>query len=81
MITVGPQSNGVCCCCCVYQHSANNRRIFITGLFQSNQRSDYENEYVLNVALCVLVRIAQLVDQLIFIKTSRVRISQITSII
>ena len=58
----GLQSNGVCYCCCVYQHSANNRWIFITGLFQSNQRSVYENEYVRNAAICVLIRISQLVE-------------------
>ena len=52
-------------------------RIFIIGLFQSNQRSFYENEYVRNAAICVLVRIAQFVehpaetDQLTFIKRHR----------
>ena len=41
---------------------------------QSNQRSLYENEYVRNAVICVLIRIAQLVehlaesDQLTFIK-------------
>ena len=30
--------------------------------FQSNQRSVYENEYIRNAAVCVLVRIAQLVE-------------------
>ena len=69
-----PQSNGVCYCCRVYQHSANNRWIFTTGLSQSNQRSVYENEYVRKAATCVLIGIAQLVehpaktDQLTFIK-------------
>ena len=84
----GPQSNGVCYRYRVYQHSANNRWIFITGLSQSNQRSVYENEYVRKAAICVLVGISQFVehpaetDQLTFIKkTSRVRISQITFII
>ena len=51
----GPQSNGVCYCCRVYQHSANNKWIFNTGLSQSNQRSVYENEYVRKGAICVLV--------------------------
>ena len=60
--TAGPQSKGVCYCCCVYQHSAYNRCIFVTGLSQSNQRSIYENEYVRNAAICLLVRIAQLVE-------------------
>ena len=73
MYTAGPQSNGVCYYCCVYQHSTNNRWIFITGLSQSN----YENEYIRNAAICLLVRIAQLVehpvktDQLTFIKRHR----------
>ena len=34
-----------------------------TGLSQSNQRSVYENEYVRKAPICVLVRIAQLVEQ------------------
>ena len=58
-----------------YQHSANNSWwIVITGLSQSTQRSVYENEYVRNTVICVLVRIAQLVEhpaetyQLTFIK-------------
>ena len=72
-----PQSNGVCYCCRVYQHSANNRWIFITGLSQSNQRSVYKNEYVRKASICVLVGITQLVedpaetDQLTFIKRHR----------
>ena len=72
-----PHSNGVCYCCRVYQHSANNRWIFITGLSQPNQRSVYENEYVRKAVICVLVGIAQLVehpaetDQLTFIKRHR----------
>ena len=50
----------------------------MTGLSQSNQRGVYENEYVCNAAICVFVRIAQLVehsaetDQLTFIKRHRV---------
>ena len=31
----------------------------ITGLSQFNQRSVYENKYVRNAAICILVRIAQ----------------------
>ena len=51
--------------------------ITITGPSQSNQRSVYENEYVRNAAICVLVRTAQLVghpaetDQLTFFKRLR----------
>ena len=35
---------------------------FITRLSQSNQQRVNENEYVCNAAICVLVRIAQLVE-------------------
>ena len=58
-------------------HSANNRRIFITGFSQSNQRSVYENEYIRNATIYLLVKIAQLVedpaeaDQITFIKRHR----------